>query len=151
MEVRIERFGGRPLAVVRRKASLQELSRVVPEACGAVWNVIRAHNIPGAGRNVAVYLDDEINLEVGVEMDAPFIPHGEVVPSTLPSGLVATATHIGPYHLLGETHEAIHRWCREKGHTPIRPCWELYGHWQNEWNNDPGKIRTDVFYLLKPA
>jgi hypothetical protein len=28
------------------------------------------------------------------------------------------------------------------------PNWEVYGHWQDEWNSDPSKIRTDVFYLL---
>jgi len=27
--------------------------------------------------------------------------------------------------------------------------WELYGHWLDEWNSDPSKIRTDIFYLLK--
>jgi hypothetical protein len=24
----------------------------------------------------------------------------------------------------------------------------VYGHWQEVWNSDPTKIRTDVFYLL---
>jgi hypothetical protein len=28
------------------------------------------------------------------------------------------------------------------------PNWEIYGHWQNEWNKDPSQIRTDVYYLL---
>jgi hypothetical protein len=25
--------------------------------------------------------------------------------------------------------------------------WELYGHWED----DPAKLRTDVFYLLRPV
>jgi hypothetical protein len=24
----------------------------------------------------------------------------------------------------------------------------VYGHWKDEWNSDPTKIITDVFYLL---
>src|SRR3954464_14350352 len=88
---------GRPLAVVRRLASARELPRVVPEACGLVWNVLRSHQIKGAGRHVAVYLDGDINLEVGVEMDGPFSGAGEVVASALPAGTVATAVHFGPY------------------------------------------------------
>jgi hypothetical protein len=24
----------------------------------------------------------------------------------------------------------------------------LYGHWQREWNADPSRVRTDVYYLL---
>lgn len=28
------------------------------------------------------------------------------------------------------------------------PNWEVYGHWQDRWRDDPSQIRTDVFYLL---
>src|SRR4051794_36188065 len=59
-----------PLAVVRRRAWQAELAKVVPEACGIVWNALRSQGVGGAGRHVAVYLDDQINLEVGVELDA---------------------------------------------------------------------------------
>src|ERR1051325_8376869 len=105
--VRLEQRGGRPLAVVRRRARSQELSKVVPDACGTVWGVVRAQQITGAGRHVAVYWDDQINLEVGVELDGPFAGYGEVVGSATPPGPVATTTHYGPYGLLHRAHEAI--------------------------------------------
>jgi effector-binding domain-containing protein len=148
-DVRLEQFGGCPLAIVRRRASTQDLSRVVPDACGTVWNVVRAQQIAGAGRHVALYWDDVINLEVGVELEAPFAGHGEVVGSALPAGPVATAVHFGPYPRLHEAHRAIQEWCAKHSHALAGPCWEVYGHWLDEWNNDPSKIRTDVFYLLK--
>ena len=147
-EVRVQQLSSRPLAVVRRRAGSQELSRVVPDACGTVWAVVRAQQVPGAGRHVAVYLDGQINLEVGVELDAPFAGYGEVVGSATLPGLVATTTHYGPYGQLHGAHEAIRLWCRNNGYTFAGPNWEIYGHWQDEWNNDPGKICTDVFYLL---
>src|SRR5947209_19315918 len=109
--IRLEQLSSRPLAVVRRRAGLQQLSKVVPEACGTVWSVVRAQQVPGAGRHVAVYLDDQINLEVGVELTAPFAGYGEVVGSATPAGLVATATHYGPYSQLHEAPAAIHSWC----------------------------------------
>jgi effector-binding domain-containing protein len=146
--IRVEQLASRPLAVVRRCAKPHELSKVVPEACGTVWNVVRAQKIPGAGRHVAIYFDGAINLEVGVELDAPFAGHGNVVGSATPSGLVATTTHYGPYGRLGEAHKAIQRWCGDNGYTPAGPQWEIYGHWKDEWNSDPSKIRTDIFYLL---
>ena len=71
-DVRLEQHSSHPLAVVRRRASVHELSKVVPDACGTVWGVVRAQQVTGAGRHVAVYLDDQINLEVGVELAAPF-------------------------------------------------------------------------------
>ncbi|QEH35477.1 Bacterial transcription activator, effector binding domain [Aquisphaera giovannonii] len=150
-DVRIEHRPRRELAVVRRRAAPPELSRVIPEACGLVWGVIRSQNVAGAGRHVAVYLDGEGDVEVGVELESPFAGHGEVVGSSTPAGLVATTTHLGPYGRLHEAHAAIREWCRDGGHTPAGLAWEVYDHWRDEWNADPSAIRTDVFYLLDPG
>lgn len=149
--VRLEQAQAQPLAVVRRRASIPQLPTVVPAACGAVWTVVRAQKLAGAGRNIAVYWDDVINLEVGVEMATPFAGHGEVVPSATPAGPVAVATHFGPYQQLAAAHNAIRDWCKQHGYAFAGPSWELYGHWQDAWNADPSQIRTDVFYLLKAA
>ena len=149
--IQIQQFPGRPLAVVRRRAARQQLSQVIPEACGTVWNAIRAQKVPGAGRNVAVYLDNEMNLEIGVELESPLAAAGDLISSSLPAGVVATTTHLGPYSRLGEAHQSVIQWCNSHGHELLRPCWEAYGHWVDEWNQDPSKIRTDVFYLLKAA
>jgi len=146
--IRLEQIGSRPLAVVRRRARSQELSKIVPDACGTVWSVVRAQQIPGAGRHVAVYLDSQINLEVGVELEAPFAGYGEVIGSATPAGTVATTTHFGAYGLLHVAHDAIRRWCRNNGYALTGPKWEIYGHWKDEWNSDPAKITTDIFYLL---
>ncbi|HVJ83033.1 MAG TPA: GyrI-like domain-containing protein [Planctomycetia bacterium] len=149
-DVRIESIAEpRPLAVVRRTARQQELSRVVPEACGIVWSAIKAQGTKGAGRHVALYLDCQINLEVGVEVETPFPGHGEVVGSALPTGTAVTTTHFGPYGGLGAAHLAIHDWCKNNGYALAGPSWEVYGHWIDEWNREPSKIRTDVFYLVK--
>jgi effector-binding domain-containing protein len=148
-DVRLETVvAPRPLAVVRRRAGVRQLPQVVPDACGVVWGVVRARQIKGAGRHVALYLDDEINLEVGVELETPFEGYGEVVASALPAGRVATTVHFGPYNRLPEAHEAVRDWCANQGHSRAGPNWEIYGHWVDEWNRDPSKIRTDVFYLL---
>jgi effector-binding domain-containing protein len=68
--------------------------------------------------------------------------------SATPAGAVASATHFGPYGGLGAAHDAVRTWCRENHHQLAGPSWEIYGHWQPEWNDDPSRIRTDVFYLL---
>lgn len=147
-DIRIEQHDSQPLAVVRRRASLPEIPKVVPAACGLVWGVVRSHPIPGAGRHVAIYWDDQINMEVGVEVAAPFAGAGEVIGSATPAGQVATTTHFGPYQRLAEAHQAIRSWCQEHGHALAGPSWEIYGHWRDEWNSDPSQIRTDVVYLL---
>ena len=64
-------------------------------------------------------------------------------------GRVATAVHMGPYQNLHFAHVAIRDWCAKHGHALAGPNWEIYGHWDESWNKDPARIRTDVFYLLK--
>lgn len=149
-EIHLEQLDARPLAVVRRLASQAEFSKVIPEACGLVWNTLRANHVTGAGRHVAVYLDTQFNLEIGVEMVQPFTSAGEVIASATPAGLVASAVHFGPYQTLGQTHDAVQTWCTDHGHELAGPSWEIYGHWKDEWIADASQIRTDVFYLLKP-
>ena len=146
-DVQLDEARPRPLAVVRRRAPAQDLSTVVPQACGEVWEALRALKTERPGRHVAVYLDGEINLEVGVEVAESFVGDGHVIRSATPAGLVATAAHIGPYHGLHGAHRAIREWCKSHGHGIDGPNWEIYGH----WTDDLSKLRTDVFYLLKPA
>ena len=146
----------RPTAVVRRRSLARDLPKVVPDACGLVWRTIKAHGVSGAGRHVSLYLDDQINCEIGVELETP-LAHAlpadaggdEVIGSSLPAGTVATAVHFGPYPQLFRAHEAIRDWCAKHSHALSGANWEIYGHWEQSWNADPSKIRTDVFYLLK--
>jgi effector-binding domain-containing protein len=145
--VKIERLDSVPLAVIRRQAQASELSRVVPECCGLVWKAVRAQQAKG-GRHIALYWDASIRLEVGVELFGPFTPQGDVVLSATPAGVVASATYFGPYGGLGAAHEAVRRWCEDHQRGLAGPSWEIYGHWQDDWNANPSRIRTDVYYLL---
>jgi len=147
-DVKVQQVDSVPLAVIRRQAQKSELSRVVPELCGRVWNEVRAQQVKG-GRHVAVYWDGSIRLEVGVELEGPFAERDEVVRSGTPAGAVAWTTHLGPYSGLGGANDAIKQWCKANGHHLAGPSWEIYGHWLPEWNADPSRIRTDIYYLLK--
>jgi len=145
--VQLQQLKSIPVAVIRRQARASELSRLVPECCGLVWNAVRAQQTK-AGRHVAIYWDGAIRLEVGVELLGPFAEQGDVVLSATPAGAAASATHFGPYSRLGEAHDAIHQWCKASNRTLAGPTWEIYGHWLPEWDTNPSQIRTDVYYQL---
>src|SRR5262249_12566042 len=101
------------------------------------------------GRHIALFWDEVINLEVGVELDAPFGGFGEVIGSATPAGAVGTAVHFWAYNRLPEAHQPIRQWCAEHGYPLAGPNREIYSHWIEEWNQIPAKIRTDVYYLVK--
>jgi effector-binding domain-containing protein len=147
--VQVQQLDSVPLAVIRRQTRPSELSRVIPESCGLVWNAVKAQQAKG-GRHIALYWDwgMSIRLEVGVELLGPFAEQGDIVHSATPAGLVTSATHFGPYAELRGAHDAVHRYCTEHHLRLAGPSWEIYGHWLPEWDADPSKIRTDVYYLL---
>lgn len=145
--VHLHQLDSIPLAVIRRQASASELSRVIPECCGLVWNALRAQQARG-GRHVAIYWDNSIRVDVGAELLSPFEEQGHVVRSATPAGPAVTATHYGPYGGLGSAHKAIREWCAAHNHQLAGLNWEIYGHWLDEWNSNPSLIRTDVFYQL---
>ncbi|HEY6805645.1 MAG TPA: GyrI-like domain-containing protein [Pyrinomonadaceae bacterium] len=145
--IEVQQLPGIPVAVIQKTVRQSELPRVVPECCGLVWNAVKAQQAKG-GRHVAIYLDNAMRVEIGVELLGPFTETNEVVCSTTPAGLVVSTTHFGPYPKLREANQAIHEWARTNGKRFAGPSWEIYGHWLPEWNNDPTQIRTDVFYLL---
>jgi len=95
------------IAVVRLRGAQADLPVVIPDACGQVRNFLRSNKIAGAGRNVAVYLDDQINIECGVEAPAGFVSDGVIFLSATPTGFAARVAHFGPDHLLGQAHKAI--------------------------------------------
>jgi len=135
-------------AVIRSRVQPKELSKFVPAACGEVWSFIRAAGLPRPGRHVALYLDAGL-VEVGAEVSERFAGNDRVHCSQLPAGRVVTTTHFGPYARLGDAHSEIRQWCAERGHRLSSICWEIYGHWDESWNADPSKIRSDVFHLVE--
>jgi effector-binding domain-containing protein len=149
-EIRLRHEPSIPVAVVRQTVSSGELAKVVPASCGEVWSTLRAQERRG-GRNVAIYWDGSIRLEAGAELDGDFEETERVVRSATPAGLAVSVTHLGPYHRLGAAHEAIRQWCSANRHRFLGPSWEIYGHWQDEWNSNPSRIQTDVYYLVAGA
>jgi hypothetical protein len=120
-----------------------------PKPCAAKRaGGIRSAGLPRPGRHVALYLEGG-SVEVGAEVSERFLGNDRVHYSQLPAGRVATTTHFGPYTRLGEAHSEIRRWCAKLGHRLSGVCWEIYGHWEESWNTDPSRIRTDVFHLLE--
>jgi effector-binding domain-containing protein len=145
--IRLQDLPSVPVAVIRRHATRSELSKLVPECCGIVWQALKAQQAKG-GRHVAIYWNADILLEVGAELEGQFAERDGVIRSATPAGTAAFATHLGPYHTLGSTHDAIQAWCKSQGYRLAGPTWEIYGHWQDDWNTNPALIRTDVFYQV---
>jgi effector-binding domain-containing protein len=148
VEVTVKTVEPTPTAVVAAATTWAEFPKLWGSMLDDVWSFLRGGAPAGLhkhGHNVMLYKDEVPNVEIGVQVSGPFMPAGRVVPSTLPGGLVATATHTGPMSAIGETHRAVSEWSTANGYRPTGPRWEIYG------DPDPstGHFDVDVFYSLK--
>jgi len=153
MKIDIETVAEQPLAAVLERVRRREIgARVVPNL-DKVYAFLKLHQelrFPGA-HNVLLYrrkddpqTDGKMHVEYAVQVRGVFARTDEVFASATPSGRTATATHVGPYERLGETHEAVQRWCKAGHYELAGVDWEIYG----DWNDDPAKLATKVCYLL---
>lgn len=143
--IQIVRMEPTTIASVAAKTTLGQLSKVIREQFDKVYAFLKTSTVKQNGHNVIVYLDDEINVEFGVQIDAPFDRQGETFCAATPTGLAATAVHMGPHTALPKVHAAIRAWCDASGRKVAGPNWEVYG----DWSGDQANLRTDVFYLLE--
>ena len=148
-DIRVLTVEASPTAVVRAATTWTEFPTLWGRMLDQVWRFLR--DAPGDlskdGHNVMLYEDDLPTVEVGVQVNGPFEPHGPVVPSILRGGLVATATHTGPIGRLGETHDSVCAWCAQHGYEITRVRWEIYG----DPDASTGDFAVDVFWALAAA
>lgn len=152
-EVSVRPAVPRPLAAVHARLPIRD----VPGTFWQYLNQVYAAGKTGAlrldGQNVFLYRDGDglgdAEVAFGVGVKNAFEKVGNVQPTLLPAGTVATTTHWGNYAGLGDAHAAVIEWCKEHGFRRAKghPRWEVYGH----WTDDESKLRTDVFYLLESA
>lgn len=145
------------LAAVREHTTSRNLATTIRELLdeNAVYRFLNDAGIKEHSHNVFVFWDEQekallpadpgLVIEVAVQVFAPFVGNERVIYSSTPQGRAATLMHIGPYEQLGRTHEAIIRWCNAHHHGMTGLRWEVYG----PWNDDPNKLWTEVFYLLR--
>lgn len=150
-QVETKAVSAQTLAAVRRRVLSRDIGRTWKPALDLVWEFIRRHeDLRAGGHNCFLYHhaahpDGTIDVEFGVQVVRPFSDEGEVVCTQTPAGEVAMTTHIGGYDKLAGAHNAIHSWRAATDRTFGGHSWEIYG----DWTDDPAKLETQVFYLLR--
>jgi effector-binding domain-containing protein len=142
----------RTIAAVHARLRIRDVPGTFRLYLDQVYAAARAGAVRLDGQNIFIYRDapdrpTEADVAFGVGATQPFEPVGNVKPTLLPAGVVATTTHWGHYAQLGAAHDAVVGWCHAHGHHRAGPRWEVYGH----WTDDETRRRTDVFYLLERA
>ena len=143
-----------PTAVIEARTTRDDLPMTIGRLLDPVWAYVRASGLT-TNHNVVLYLGDLTAegggaVEVGVQVDRRFddadAPDG-IRSGELPAVTVARAVHVGPYNRMGETHDAVLQWCRERGHRLDGRSWEIYG----DWNEDVTRLETECAWVVQPG
>jgi len=141
-EVRVERAGPRVLAAVSAVTRLDRLSADIPRLLDQVWPLLREQGAR-TGHNVVIYHPSEageFTIDAWVEVFSGVTESGPVRRVETPAGEVAVTAHFGEY-------AALDQWYAASGRHSAGVNWEVYG----DWDENPARLRTDVYTLILPA
>ena len=142
-----------PTAVVRSTIAVTEIPKFLGHAYEAVMQVLASQGITPVGEPFACYMGQPtttVQIEAGFPVGAACVPSGEVVPSELPGGSMATGTHFGPYETMVETYKDLTKWITVRGLIPSEAMWETYLT-DPQQEPDPAKWRTQIFWPVTRA
>ena len=149
-EVREVTVEARPVAGVHAQVPRGRVAQEFGRYLDQVYTAARSGAVQLDGQNIFIYravTADQLTVDFCVGVKAPFAAAGAVLPLETPHGVAAMTTHHGDYGRLGEANAAIIAWCEANDRQRAGPSWEVYGH----WNEDPAKLTTEVYYLLRPS
>ena len=82
-------------------------------------------------------------MEVGFPTTDGVMPTGEVSVSSLPGGLAAVMTYVGPYDEMEDAYRALADWVAAHGGEPAGDPWEVYLS-DPAREPDPQRWRTEI-------
>jgi effector-binding domain-containing protein len=147
-DVREVAVAPRPVAGVHAQVPRGRVGQEFRRYLDQVYAAAKAGAVHLDGQNIFIYRSataDQLNVDFCVGITAPFSAVGNVLPLETPQGIAAMTTHYGDYGRIGDANAAILAWCSANERQRAGPSWEVYGH----WNDDPAKVTTEIYYLLK--
>jgi effector-binding domain-containing protein len=148
-QVTPRRIHEQPALVVTGKLRVADIRDWFGHALSMVFGQIERKGLVCVGPPFARFrsLDDqfdEFEVEAGFPIASADDGEGEVVSLTLPGGMAAMTTHIGPYDQMKPAYEAIYTWITEHHASPEGPAWEVY-YTDPSAEPDPKTWRTEIY------
>lgn len=129
-----------------------EIANAMGSAFGEVFTFNAQHGITPLSMPMTVYLEKDPNVlrfrgGVIVSAEDAAKAAGNLKTDTLPAGDVITATHVGPYDSLNQTHQAMWRHMEEHAIAGNMPIWEIYV--DDPGDTAPEVLRTEIYHALR--
>lgn len=141
----IEHATLQPTLVMRFHAPVTELAQKFGECYSTIFSHLAQRGEAAAGPPFAIYhnMDTrDLDVEAGFPVARVMEGDGQILPSSLPGGEVATTVHVGPYEGVGTTYDALLRSLNEAGWRISGSFWESYLNGPED--TPPSELRTRI-------
>jgi len=118
---------------------------------GEVFGFTQAKAIKPLSMPTSVYMEmpgEKMAFRAGVFVNAEDAAkaEGDIKAATMPAGDAVTATHVGPYATLNQSHKALWDYAESEGLPKAMPVWEIYVDDPTETSE--AELRTEIFRAL---
>jgi effector-binding domain-containing protein len=144
-----------PILAVRCRVKRTDIAATIGGSLGAIVTYAMQHGAAISGHPITRYVEmgaGMVTMEpaMRVSQHPPADPSGRILNETLPAGLTAVTTHMGPYDQLPAAYAALEIWMHENDYVATGAPWEDYVTDPAEVP-DPAQWQTDVYCpILKP-
>jgi effector-binding domain-containing protein len=152
-DVRIDREGGRHLAVRSFEAAPEEMGQHQPAAFGAVAGYLARMGIPITGPPVSRYERADggrFRVSSGFVVEGDFAAGDGVEHQQLPECEVGTTVHVGPYEKLGEAYDALRQGVQE-ARREVDESGAMWEEYITGPDTPPDQARTVVSWPVRAA
>jgi effector-binding domain-containing protein len=108
-----------PYMGIRTATPMRELPTVIPRSIGEVFDFLNGHGVQPRGapfiRYHVIDMQGELDIEIGVPVDAVLAGDGQVQPGILPAGRYVSLVHTGPYPELMQANADLLAWAAQQG------------------------------------
>lgn len=129
----------------------QSISEAMGSGFGEVFGFAGQHAITPRSMPMSLYVEmpsDKLRFRAGMLVSAEDAARseGDVKAGLIPAGEALTATHVGPYSSLSQSHRALWDYADAEGLIKAFPVWEIFVDDPQETKED--ELRTEIFRFL---
>ncbi|MGL5540716.1 MAG: GyrI-like domain-containing protein [Erysipelotrichaceae bacterium] len=124
------------ILMVHEVIAFAELKQTLGKAFAQLYQYMGMHQIEALSAPFARYLqfsETGVALDIGIVVADSIKGEGAILNSSIPKGMWAQATYVGPYSGLSEEYAAFEQWMSAQGYTHGAIAYEWY-------LNDPQRV-----------
>lgn len=130
----------------------QAIAEAMGSGFGEVFGFVGEHGITPLSGPMSLYPEmptEKLRFRAGVLVSAEDAARaeGNVQGGQIPAGDAMTATHVGPYSSLNQSHKALWDHADAEGFVKAMPIWEIYLDDPHE--TDEQELRTEIFRAIQ--